>query len=84
MTRKAPKKIMESRKKFASKIEIAKLGKSVKKHDLINNLAQAVAGTNLGNIPRGDIDFANIELQKILSGKMGQVVVKFFGKDEVH
>ena len=83
-TRKVSKKSKKSVKKSAGKMVIAELGKRVEKYDLIRNLAHAQAGITLGQIARGDIDFAKNELKRILSGKLGRAVVNFAGKDEVH
>ena len=65
-TRKTPRKSEKTRKKSASKMIIAELGKRVEKYDLINKLAQAQAGITFSQIARGDIDFAKNEMQRIL------------------
>ncbi len=51
-TRKIPKKSKEARKKSAGKMIIAELGKGFEKYDLINNFAQAEAGTTFSHISR--------------------------------
>ncbi len=51
---------------------------------MINNLARAQSGINLGQIARGEIDFAKNQPQRILSGNMGRAVVIFAGNNEFH
>ena len=38
----------------------------------MNNLAQAPAGIKFGQIARAEIDFAEADLQKILSGRLNR------------
>ncbi len=68
-TRNTPKNSKKAGKKSAFRMVIDELGKRVKQHDLINNLAEPQAGFCFGHIARGDIDFAKNEQLQILSGK---------------
>ena len=57
--------------------------KCVKKHHLINNLAQVLPGITFGEVARSDIDFAKADLQKIFSGGLNRATVTVADKDQV-
>ena len=63
---------------------IQALSKRAEEYDLVNDLAQATAGSTFSQIDSGGINFAQADLQKILPGLLNRATVTLAGGGQVH
>ena len=83
-SRKLGKGSKKTSRKPSGKALIQALSKRFEKYGSINNLAQAQAGIIFGQIGRDYNNFAEGDLQKILTGRLNRATVTFADKDKVH